>query len=651
MGELRALGVTLVLDINEDREYVRDATVVYFIQPSKHNVDILAQDIIRELYFEYEIHFVERTERELLETLAKTILDATSPEKQEELLQKITCIKDEFLAFHCVEHDFFSLELNQMFYKVMHPQLQSKTEMENLLNRVANGLVCVVMAHGVMPIIAYEKGADSPATVIAKLVEKKLSDLYNSSNREIRQLFAGNVSKGTSSKRSLKRRPVLILADRTMDLSVSVQHRWSYRAMVHDIFKMKNNSVRVPVKEENEGGSEPVEKIRKYDIDPIHDTYWQQYAPKSFHDVASEVSNALATYEEQLKKFNKKTGLNISGEDMLSGDVDDKLESNVKLTKQVINEVFRLSDQRKHVDMHTNLAYSILDAITARKLDEFYALEEALIIHKPLDQKDQNVLQSLFDDSTKGTVHDKIRLLIICYLASISSKKSNYILPFTKDELMRYERRLQRQRLEEESKEIPESEDQLCLPELKYLRSLSLDEQAIFFDELKGRRDDRFAQIKSSMLSSFNVLGTQLKSIASNLRGGDDASFFPLPLTQLVHSIMNPEGLDPHHSSSMSNLTSSSVFQGSERYNGKYQFVDPKRSQSMGTNTTDNATGEFGEAIVFVFGGGNFLEYQNLLEFCELPNMRGKRVVYGSTSLLTGEEFVDELRKLGEAQE
>lgn len=635
VGELRALGITLVLDINDKREYVRDATACYFILPTEQNIDILAKDIINELYFDYEVHFAERSRQTILESLAKKILDSAPRDKQDNYLQRIKFIKDQFLAFHSIDFDFFSLELDQMFYKTLNPKIQNKSEMEDIIERVANGLVNVVLTYGTMPIIAFEKNVDTPATFTARLVVSKLNDLYHSSNREIRQFL---VNEQNGPNRFTKRRPVLLLTDRTFDLSVAVQHRWRYRSMVHDIFGMKNNHVIVPVKEEVQGENKIVK--RQYDINPIYDSLWKKYSGKSYHEVASQIPEELTEYEKELKVFNKKSGINISGDEMLSGDMNKKLEGEMKLSTSIINKVFKLSDQRKYVDMHTNIAFSLLETIKERKLDEFYALEEALITQKPLDQKDLNVIQSLFESDT-NLVSDKIRLLIICYLSLISSKKSSYSTSITEDDLKKYEKNIQKQRLIEEKKEIPQEEKLLVLSEMNFIRSLALD-QTMLFDQPKGR-DDRLGKIKSNVLDSFNVLGTQLKSIASNLRGGDASNFYPLPLTQLVHSIMNSGDSELTRSSSMSSLSSSSVFKSSEKFKKNYQFFDPKK------NETIEATGEFGEAIVFVFGGGNFFEYQNLLDFNELPFMQGKRIVYGSTSLLTGEEFLNELKQLGDS--
>ncbi|CAM9097949.1 unnamed protein product, partial [Lampetra fluviatilis] len=50
-------------------------------------------------------------------------------------------------------------------------------------------------------------------------------------------------------------------------------------------------------------------------------------------------------------------------------------------------------------------------------------------------------------------------------------------------------------------------------------------------------------------------------------------------------------------------------------------------------------------AVVFMIGGGNYIEYQNLMDY--IKTKAGKRVTYGSTELLNATQFIKQLSKLG----
>jgi hypothetical protein len=43
VGDLRAMGVTLVMNINDKRQPIPDAPAVYFVRPTKDNIDIICK--------------------------------------------------------------------------------------------------------------------------------------------------------------------------------------------------------------------------------------------------------------------------------------------------------------------------------------------------------------------------------------------------------------------------------------------------------------------------------------------------------------------------------------------------------------------------------------------------------------------------------
>lgn len=48
VGDLRAMGVTLVMNINDNRQSIPDAPAVYFVRPTKENVDQICKVINRQ---------------------------------------------------------------------------------------------------------------------------------------------------------------------------------------------------------------------------------------------------------------------------------------------------------------------------------------------------------------------------------------------------------------------------------------------------------------------------------------------------------------------------------------------------------------------------------------------------------------------------
>lgn len=117
-----------------------------------------------------------------------------------------------------------------------------------------------------------------------------------------------------------------------------------------------------------------------------------------------------------------------------------------------------------------------------------------------------------------------------------------------------------------------------------------------------------------------------------------------LPITRLVEAIMDP------------NAASSQALADTE----DYLLFDPKSGRTRGTGAsapTKQAKQTYNDAIVFVVGGGSYVEYSDLLDFATRSSTvpanvnagyatgPGKRrITYGSTEILKPVEF---LRTLG----
>jgi len=66
---------------------------------------------------------------------------------------------------------------------------------------------------------------------------------------------------------------------------------------------------------------------------------------------------------------------------------------------------------------------------------------------------------------------------------------------------------------------------------------------------------------------------------------------------------------------------------------------------------------QFGEAVVFMVGGGGYVEYTNLLEWAQQRGAKdrdgasvgqGKKVTYGSTEIMTPTAFLNVMSQLGQ---
>ncbi|XP_045143587.1 sec1 family domain-containing protein 1 [Echinops telfairi] len=76
-----------------------------------------------------------------------------------------------------------------------------------------------------------------------------------------------------------------------------------------------------------------------------------------------------------------------------------------------------------------------------------------------------------------------------------------------------------------------------------------------------------------------------------------------------------------------------------------YRYFDPKMLRGNDSSVPRNKN-PFQEAIVFVVGGGNYIEYQNLVDY--IKGKPGKHILYGCSELFNATQFIKQLSQLGQ---
>jgi hypothetical protein len=165
--------------------------------------------------------------------------------------------------------------------------------------------------------------------------------------------------------------------------------------------------------------------------------------------------------------------------------------------------------------------------------------------------------------------------------------------------------------------------------------------------------------IASSPLSIrlFPQISDRLKENGLPLAGGLDTlisgvkNFLPaqknLTLTRLVEALMEPS------------TATTQALQDTD----DYLLFDPRSARPSSGIARAGGGGKnrhvFGEAVVFVVGGGGYVEYTNLLEWAERASGGsgsggnaggggGKKITYGSTEILSPSAFLHTMSSLAE---
>ncbi|KAL4392601.1 hypothetical protein AHAS_Ahas03G0361400 [Arachis hypogaea] len=552
--DLRKHGVTLYFLIDKDRNPVHDVPAVYFVQPTPNNINRILSDASRSLYHSFHLNFSTSIPRPLLENLASGTLASDS-------IQRISKVHDQYLEFITLEDNLFSLADKSCFVQLNDPSAGDR-EIEGIVEKVVNGLFCVLATLAIVPIIRCPRGG--PAEMVASALDQRLRDHLLSKNNLFSE--AGNFV-------SSFQRPVLCIFDRNFELAVAIQHDFRYRPLVHDVLGLRLNRLNV---QGEKGG------MRSYELDSS-DPFWAANGSLEFPAVAEEIETQLNKYKKDVDEVNKRTGgthgAEFDGTDLIG---------NTKHLMNAVNSLPELTERKQVIDKHTNIATTLLSEIKQRALNNYVKTENAMM-RGTLEWKDLlGVLKG------PGTKMDKLRFAIL-YL--ISSETINQSEVDTVEAALR------------------ESEvDTAAFQYVKKIKALN----ASFASANSASRSNIVDWAEKLYGQSISAVTAGVK----NLLSGDKQLALARAVEALIEGRPNPE-ID------------------------SYLIFDPRAPKSGSGTSSSHLKGPFKEAIVFMIGGGNYVEYCSLQELSQ-QQQPPKHIIYGATELLTGVDFVEQLTVLGQ---
>uniref|UniRef100_H2Q847 Sec1 family domain-containing protein 1 n=1 Tax=Pan troglodytes TaxID=9598 RepID=H2Q847_PANTR len=341
--------------------------------------------------------------------------------------------------------------------------------------------------------------------------------------------------------------------------------------------------------ENSPAGARPKRKNKKsYDLTPV-DKFWQKHKGSPFPEVAESVQQELESYraqEDEVKRL--KSIMGLEGED--EGAISMLSDNTAKLTSAV-SSLPELLEKKRLIDLHTNVATAVLEHIKARKLDVYFEYEEKIMSKTTLDKS----LLDIISDPDAGTPEDKMRLFLIYYISTQQAP--------SEADLEQYKKALT---------------DAGCnLNPLQYIKQWKAFTKMASAPASYGSTTTKPMGLLSRVMntgSQFVMEG--VKNLVLKQQN--------LPVTRILDNLMemksNPETDD-------------------------YRYFDPKMLRGNDSSVPRNKN-PFQEAIVFVVGGGNYIEYQNLVDY--IKGKQGKHILYGCSELFNATQFIKQLSQLGQ---
>ncbi|GAB7351614.1 hypothetical protein MBLNU459_g2229t1 [Dothideomycetes sp. NU459] len=623
VSDLRGWGVTIHLPIASKRHAIPDVPVLYLVEPTAANLEIITSDLQKNLYSNAYVNFLSSISRPLLEDFAAQIASTGSSESIEQ-------VYDQYLNFIVSEPNLFSLGMGKDVYYTMNSAQTSDEELDNKVDRIVSGLFSVAVTMGTIPIIRCPKGG--AAEMIAAKLDRKLRDhILNAKDN----LFSGANARTTTAAGTPASRPILIIVDRNVDLIPMLSHSWTYQSLVHDVLKMHLNRITVELPTDESDAAKAGSK-RAYDLN-TNDFFWSRNAGVPFPQVAEDIDTELTRYKDDANEITKKTGASSIE------DLQNDTSSSAQHLKAAITLLPELRERKGILDMHMNIATALLKGIKDRQLDNFFQLEE------DINKQTKAQMMELISDPDKGKEPlDKLRIFIIWFLSTQQE--------VSRADMEKFEEALQKA-----------GADTTPLTYIKQVREVTrmtmISSAPTQPAQSSGGNDifRGFSSLSKGLTDKFKEagIGSNFENLISGVK-----NFLPvnkdLTLTKITESLMDPTN------------ASTSALQKTEGY----LYFDPRSANARGTMPPSAAQSRnqgnssvargieasfgqrrqgFSEAIVFTVGGGSMDEYGNLQDWAKRTSGQGaasavskKRIVYGSTELVNAEDFVlEELTKLG----
>lgn len=574
MSDLFKSGVTLHLLLNAKRHAIPDVPAVYFVEPTSENIDIIGRDVAAGLYSSWNLNFTRPLTRDLLEDLAAKTLHFSA---------RISQVYEQYLQFNVLEPDVFSLELPNT-YRLLSDPRTSESEIELRVSKIVDGLFCMLMTLGVVPVIRASRG--NAAEMVAQLLDERLRSLLMNRRGELPQTMS-------------ERRVVLSLLDRNLDLVSMFSHSWTYQSLINDTCEFKRNAIKVP-----DG------KI--YDIEPT-DTFWLQNQKLPFPEVADNLDAFVTKYKEDARR--------VTGNSDLEDPSAIDLARTTTSLKTALTAVPELAQRKKSIDMHMNIATTLLKAIGDRGLAQLFEAEETA------NRQTARSILDIVNNPELGSVEDKLRLYLVYYITTHGAGKA-----FSKEDHTAIEEAL-KALVTATPKQANAGELDL-LRAIKYVkRTKEISRMAVAASGNQAKPNasiaspDLFRRFTGSLTDKLNQGGSLTEGFGNLISGV--RNFLPenkdLPITKIAQQLLDPLS---HSGSSTSGLTDDFLYFNPHESRGSHTRPPPKKIV-------------YDQAIVFMVGGGNYFEYANV------ATKLGSKVLYGATDIPTPHHYVAECAELG----
>lgn len=591
-------------------------------------------------------------------------------------------------------------------FAALHAAGVTDGAVEAVVSAIVDGLFCVCATLTAVPIIRAPRGG--AAEMVASQLDARLREQLRTRNSVLLPDVRGGAPPAGAGAAAMAQ-PVLVILDRTVDLAVMLHHAWTYQALASDVLGVRLNRVRVAASDEAGGGAASptaTTATRTYDLDSARDEFWAANAHAPFPAVADAVAAALTEYQGAVADISRTAGAvgGGGGDDVSLDAVAAQLDATASAgagvgADKLAAALTRLPALRKRkalIDMHTTIATALLEAIHRRGIDALFTMEEELLavagssggtaaaaaaepVRVALDWVRSGGASragatggAAAAPRVAATDEDRLRLALIAALCAPDERREGALeeaaaalkaAGVTDTRAFAFVRA---------NKRFTRSVSAAALGPGSSLgiagaaaapghrRALTSDSN-IGLGNSDADVGTRLLSGSASMASAASALAasTQLEkvvssavqlgvqgfhTVAANLNKRlTNAAEKACATSRIVDALMGGGSDGSGVSGGSGDAGGGAPSAAATALVNGYGYWDPRSPRGA----RPSGRPRHQDAIVFVVGGGNYVEYHNVMEHAGRGGNGRRRVVYGATEMVTGDAFLAQLQALG----
>ena len=386
MSDLLNRGIFTVELITNKRNRFPNYGVIYFLSPTQKSISALVSDfsdLKKPKYKQVYIFFTHRLPENLLEML---VTDG--------IIRRTMLLKELNLSFYSKEDIVFDFEFESGL-KIFNATQDNQNK---ILKSICDRLFTVLTTLNIHPYIQYQANSK-----FCTILSDEIEDIF------IKNKFCKNLKKGG----------ILLLTDRSIDVTSPLLHDYNFRALVYDLLEVKNNTLNINNK-----------KIVLSDDDDL----WHSYKVMHIAEVFDKLTKDIAEFQKSdIAKVGNASNMdsfsdmhnvlnNMSSYKLKSTQLSNQLhlaeELNKKYKNNHINEIIELeqdivsgeNDGGKINNRDIFKNFTITKSKLTNQREDFIRLLLTLYTSLSIDEKDFNFLSGKLSEEESGVLRGLIKL-------------------------------------------------------------------------------------------------------------------------------------------------------------------------------------------------------------------------------------------------